>query len=243
MMVAGRGLRQGADEVIALEAINELTDPYIYIDYLQVFPDTYRFDEPRGKIFDRIIQLLKSQGEVILKQEGKDGIIFTAAKEAPLSRRENETLEIKDRIYYQQSIFITSKDSGTTYVTNYPTVLKGHHQEIVIPMGRNLLRGMFFGKLAADLYPEMKRKGLIAARERGIEATNVDDHVLEFVQSKPVSSDGVIIHKVAPGETLGAISKQYTGNVMNYRKIADFNGIDDVTKIKVGQEIRIPKDI
>ncbi len=164
-MVVGKGGRYGYDELLAASAVNALADQYIYIDFQQIFPDTYRFDGAKNKVFNTIVRQLKSRGEVITEQNKKKGFIFTAAKEALVPDRKGE-LDDQDRVYYQLSIYLTPKDSKSTYVTCYPTVLKGDYQEIVLPFARNMLRGIFFGTLAAEFYPKAKKAGLIAAKER-----------------------------------------------------------------------------
>ena len=94
-----------------------------------------------------------------------------------------------------------------------------------------MLRGIFFGSLAAEVYPDRKRKGLRVAREMSAVTPDMD------------MRHGEIIHEVQAGETLGDIAKRYTGQLMNYKKIAEYNNIKDSTKIKVGQKIIIPQHL
>ncbi len=152
-------LDRGHDEVKAVGAIDRLTKKYAFIDFGQVFPDTYRYDLPENKVYDLIVKQLKLRGETIVKKDRKKGIIYTAAKEAP---QLSDTIDTKnkDRIYYQQSIFVTAKGKNTTYVTNYPSVVNGNFKPIVIPLARNMLRGIFFGSLASELYPKLKSQSM-----------------------------------------------------------------------------------
>ena len=232
MMLAGRTFRQGYDEAQALEAINILADKYPYVDYTQIIPDTYRYELSKQRAFDKIVRQLKTSGETILEQNIKTGIIYTAAKVARLPYQDGE-IDDQDKIYYQFSIFITQKSKNITYVTVYPTVLKGDYQEVVLPFTRNMLRGMFFGSLAAELYPERKRIGLTVAEKM---------KKVSF-ESKSRDRKEEIVHTVQSGETLGDIARMYTGKVMNFQKIAEYNNISDVTRICVGQKIKIPTDL
>jgi hypothetical protein len=229
MMLASRGLRQGYDELQALDAINRLAEKSPYVDYKQIFPDTYRFELSKKQVYDKIIKQLTAHGEAVIKQDKKKGVIYTAAKEAPRHGNTDET-DDQDKIFYQQSIYLTPKNNRVTYVTNYPTVLKGDFQEMIIPLARNMLRGIFFGSLAAEIHPERKRKALSVAREM---------HIISNMNTKC----GDIIHEVQVGETLGDIAKKYTGQLMNYKEIAEYNNIKDATKIQVGQKIKIPQHL
>lgn len=230
MMLAGRGLRQGYDELQTIDAVGRLAEKYPYVNFKQIFPDTYRFELSKVQVYDKIIRQLTVSGETIIKQDRKKGIIYTAAREAPLPSNTEDT-DDQARIFYQQSIYLTPKNNKVTYITNYPTVLKGDYQEIVIPLARNMLRGIFFGSLAAEVYPDRKRKGLSVASEMGAIASDMD------------TRHGDIIHVVQAGETLGDIAKKYTGQLMNYKKIAEYNNIKDATKIRVGQKIMIPQHL
>ncbi len=230
MVLAGRGLRQGYDELQAIDAIGRMAEKYPYVDFKQIFHDTYRFELSKDQAYNKIIKQLTARGEIITKQDKKKGIIFTAAKEAPLP---NNTVDTDDqaRIFYQQSIYLTPKNNRITYVTNYPTVLRGDYQEILIPLARNMLRGIFFGSLAAEIYPDRKKNGLSVARKMGVVTLDTN------------TQHGDIIHEVKSGETLGDIAKKYTGQLMNYKEIAEYNNIKDATKIKVGQKIIIPQHL
>lgn len=61
---------------------------------------------------------------------------------------------------------------------------------------------------------------------------------MQGVPSRQTS--GPILHVVREGDTLGGISKQYTGSVENYQRIADFNGLSNANRLYVGQQIKIP---
>ena len=56
---------------------------------------------------------------------------------------------------------------------------------------------------------------------------------------KTVEQD-YIVHKITSGQTLTAIAIKYFGDKHRVGEIAEFNGIKDPGKIKVGQEIKIP---
>lgn len=50
-----------------------------------------------------------------------------------------------------------------------------------------------------------------------------------------------IMHTIKQGESLSLISKRYYGSLKHYDVIARFNGIEDVTQIRVGQKIKVPR--
>jgi tetratricopeptide (TPR) repeat protein len=49
------------------------------------------------------------------------------------------------------------------------------------------------------------------------------------------------LHEIQPGESLSKIAKKYYGDYKLFRVIADYNGIDDPTSIKVGQKVKVPR--
>lgn len=51
---------------------------------------------------------------------------------------------------------------------------------------------------------------------------------------------GYMFHKIQKGETVSVMAKKYYGDPMKYRFIAEFNKMDDATRINVGQMIKIP---
>jgi LysM repeat protein len=113
-------------------------------------------------------------------------------------------------------------------------MLEGLNREITLPMARNWLRGIFFGSLAAEFYPEKKKESLFIALKTGkINAGELTE----------ASSTTDTVHTMQPGETLGKIAKKYTGSVMNYKEIAEYNKIKNINSIKVGQEIKIPASL
>lgn len=50
-----------------------------------------------------------------------------------------------------------------------------------------------------------------------------------------------VVHKIKPGESLSKVAKTYYGDYKKFTLIANYNNIEDVTKVEVGQEIKIPK--
>ncbi len=49
------------------------------------------------------------------------------------------------------------------------------------------------------------------------------------------------LHQIQPGESLSSIAKKYYGDFTLFRVIADYNGINDPTSVKVGQKIKVPR--
>lgn len=60
-------------------------------------------------------------------------------------------------------------------------------------------------------------------------------------QTAPEISGEYTLHEIQPGESLSKIAKKYYGDYKLFRVIADYNGIDDPTSIKVGQKVKVPR--
>lgn len=60
-------------------------------------------------------------------------------------------------------------------------------------------------------------------------------------QAAPQISGEYTLHEIQPGESLSKIAKKYYGDYKLFRVIADYNGIDDPTSIKVGQKVKVPR--
>jgi len=56
-----------------------------------------------------------------------------------------------------------------------------------------------------------------------------------------ITVKGYALHTIQPGDSLSKLAKEYYGDYKHYDLIAKFNGIVDVTGIRVGQEIKIPE--
>ncbi len=245
MLLVGRSVRVGIDEVQAMTAVSRIAERFPFVDFTQFFPDTYRFELSYDRAFDRAVRQLEREGEYIMKKDRKEGVIYTAAREAVISEK-SRTDEIEEKIFYQYSIFFTRKSAGVTYITVYPTILKGRFQEVLSPLVRNTMRGVFFGSFVDGLYPEKKRiameihqKRQQAKRKR---AKKTKGHRAQAPTQAPAPAPktSAVIHTVTAGETFAIIAKKRTGTTASYREIMEFNNITDPTSLKVGQEIRIP---
>jgi tetratricopeptide (TPR) repeat protein len=64
--------------------------------------------------------------------------------------------------------------------------------------------------------------------------------ILAKLTETPQRPEGILVHRVAPGETLSIIAQKYYGNLQDYAVLARYNRIDDPAKLKVGQQILIP---
>jgi tetratricopeptide (TPR) repeat protein len=62
-----------------------------------------------------------------------------------------------------------------------------------------------------------------------------------LVSRKPDKAPKYVFHIVEPGESLSKIAKYYYGDYRHYHVIAQFNQLDDATKVKPGQRIMIPE--
>ena len=51
---------------------------------------------------------------------------------------------------------------------------------------------------------------------------------------------GYIVHVLQPDETISTLADKYYGDYRKFHLIAEYNELEDATKVKVGQEIKIP---
>ena len=65
------------------------------------------------------------------------------------------------------------------------------------------------------------------------------DALAKFFETPPQPT-GVHVHRVAAGETLSIIAKQYYDDTSKYRVLAKYNKINDPSKLVIGQKILIP---
>lgn len=63
----------------------------------------------------------------------------------------------------------------------------------------------------------------------------------KLVTRKRIRIDRYVTHTVVPGDCLSQLAETYYGNHRKFPVIARYNHIGDVTKIQVGQELRIPE--
>ncbi|MDO6460115.1 LysM peptidoglycan-binding domain-containing protein [Granulosicoccaceae sp. 1_MG-2023] len=68
------------------------------------------------------------------------------------------------------------------------------------------------------------------------------DEAPEIATAIPVSAERVTRHTVANTDTLSAIAQQYTGDAANWKRLAEFNGLQPPYSIRVGDELLIPDD-
>jgi nucleoid-associated protein YgaU len=238
-VVAGDMMVKGRDEIAASAAAEKLKKEYYWVNFNQTIPETYLFEKPRQQVWKEIIQVLEDRQEKIYTKDQTKGLILTEAKELPLAYEDKTSLMGVKKAKYGMEIRVEEDGKNQTYVTNYVTIHKYDKNnlpigKIALPASANIIRGVFFGSLAANLYPEKKREALLIAKAHGL----TDQIELETMPEK-----SSIVHVVESGDTLGSIAAKYTGNTMNYKKIAEHNNISDPKKIALGQEIIIPPDL
>ena len=61
-----------------------------------------------------------------------------------------------------------------------------------------------------------------------------------LVSRQPEKAPEYVLHQIQPGESLSMVAKKYYGDYKKYNLIARYNGIEDATKVKPGQIIKIP---
>jgi len=58
----------------------------------------------------------------------------------------------------------------------------------------------------------------------------------------PAKQPGDVNHTVQwPGESLSIIAKWYTGKTANWKSLAEYNGLTDPNRIRIGDSVRIPE--
>lgn len=51
---------------------------------------------------------------------------------------------------------------------------------------------------------------------------------------------GYVLHTIQPDESIAMLARKYYGDPKNFRIIAEYNELEDATKVRVGQEIKVP---
>jgi tetratricopeptide (TPR) repeat protein len=54
-------------------------------------------------------------------------------------------------------------------------------------------------------------------------------------------TESFVYHTIAPGESISRLAQLYYGDYKLFHAIARYNGLDDATRVTVGQKIKIPK--
>jgi tetratricopeptide (TPR) repeat protein len=57
---------------------------------------------------------------------------------------------------------------------------------------------------------------------------------------KVEQTEGYVLHTIQPDESISALALQYYGDYQKFHLIAQYNKLEDATKVKVGQRIKIP---
>jgi len=63
----------------------------------------------------------------------------------------------------------------------------------------------------------------------------LQEHVLEDQQVK-----GYVLHTIQPDESISMLAKKYYGDFKKFQIIAEYNQLEDATKVRGGQEIKVP---
>jgi nucleoid-associated protein YgaU len=57
---------------------------------------------------------------------------------------------------------------------------------------------------------------------------------------EPQQVKGYVLHTIQPDESVSMVAKKYYGDYKKFQIIAEYNQLEDATKVKVGQEIKVP---
>ena len=70
----------------------------------------------------------------------------------------------------------------------------------------------------------------------------IEGAVLTAPQSQADGDDAsFVLHTIKPGESISKLAQIYYGDYKLFHAIAQYNGMEDATRVSVGQEIKIPK--
>jgi tetratricopeptide (TPR) repeat protein len=57
---------------------------------------------------------------------------------------------------------------------------------------------------------------------------------------EPQQVKGYVLHTIQPDESVSMVAKKYYGDYKKFQIIAEYNQLEDATKVRVGQEIKVP---
>lgn len=113
--------------------------------------------------------------------------------------------------------------------------------------------GQSLSKIAGEYYGDVKKFDVIAKFNNIKDATMVRPGqrimipMLEGINLKEgtvVTQDdntSYVEHKLQPGESISKLAKMYYGDYKQFHIIAQFNKMDDATRVTIGQKIKIPR--
>lgn len=112
--------------------------------------------------------------------------------------------------------------------------------------------GESLSMIAKKYYGDYKKYDIISEFNNIQDATQVkpgqrimipeiDGQRLVGVAAAPDDASTYVIHRLQPGESISRLAKMYYGDYKKFHIIAQFNGMDDATKVSVGQQIKVPR--
>jgi nucleoid-associated protein YgaU len=82
-----------------------------------------------------------------------------------------------------------------------------------------------------------------SAQQPGTQPDPSQQGMTQGAQSAQAGASGGSEYTVVEGDTLSEIAQRLTGSSANWQRIAQENGVEDPTKLRVGQTLRIPAEI
>lgn len=113
--------------------------------------------------------------------------------------------------------------------------------------------GESLSQIAKDYYGDFRKYDVIARFNNLEDATRVkpgqrimipeyDGVVLPTTPVRSDREDGSFVwHTIQPGQSISQLAKLYYGDYTLFHAIAQYNGMEDATRVSVGQKIKIPK--
>ena len=168
--------------------------------------------------------------------------ILAACATAPSSDKLGAEYLTRAQAYEQEGDLVAALEQYQLTLTvqpNNPTA-KAKVDELVPrlkALAENHYRtGLQFYKMGQ--YPQA-RQAFLAALRNNPEHRRARAKLAEFDRDVP-GANQYILHTLKSGETISSIADQYYGDYRKFHIIAKYNEIEDATRLKVGQKIKVP---
>jgi len=113
--------------------------------------------------------------------------------------------------------------------------------------------GESLSSIAKQYYGDYKKFNIIARFNNIVDATHVNPG--QTIMIPDINRDlnagaqamgakkttGFVWHTIAPGQSISKLAQIYYGDYNQFHIIARYNGMDDATRIKIGDRVKVPK--
>ncbi|WP_022665699.1 tetratricopeptide repeat protein [Desulfospira joergensenii] len=174
------------------------------------------------------------------------GCVSSSQKQAPAKSKTEQAVLVQDHIVRGEALeldglYTQALEQYELALTVDPKdeVAAGHRKKVLAVLW-NLAQDHYNKGLALDEQGKYE-----AARKEYLSALqNWPDHKEARAKLTPggvsEETDKYIVHELAYGESVSILGKIYYGDFKTYPIIGKFNNLEDVTKVRVGQKLKIP---